>query len=101
MGLPQDYKLKKAKDYESQFEAYEKANKMFADEVLKNFEAGDIVWCHDYHLMLLPRLLKENSDIKMKVGWFLHTPFPSPEIYRALPDRENILEAVLASDLVG
>ncbi|KAI8013047.1 Alpha,alpha-trehalose-phosphate synthase [UDP-forming] 1 [Camellia lanceoleosa] len=58
------------------------------------------VWCHDYHLMFLPKCLTEhNSD--MKVGWFLHTPFPSSEIHRTLPSRSNLLHAVLAADLVG
>lgn len=73
---------------------------MFADEVIRHYEEGDIVWCHDYHLMFLPRYLKElNSDIK--VGWFLHTPFPSSEIQRTLPSRSELLRSVLAADLVG
>ncbi|KAM0900640.1 hypothetical protein ACQ4PT_020479 [Festuca glaucescens] len=100
MGLPQDYRFNKTKDYKSQLKAYEKANQMFADVVCQIYEKGDIVWCHDYHLMLLPSLLKKH-DIDMKVGWFLHTPFPSSEIYRALPNRMNLLKAVLKSDLVG
>ncbi|XP_051208527.1 probable alpha,alpha-trehalose-phosphate synthase [UDP-forming] 2 isoform X2 [Lolium perenne] len=100
MGLPQDYRFNKTKDYKSQLKAYEKANQMFADVVCQIYEKGDIVWCHDYHLMLLPSLLKKH-DINMKVGWFLHTPFPSSEIYRALPNRMDLLKAVLKSDLVG
>ncbi|THG09675.1 hypothetical protein TEA_014619 [Camellia sinensis var. sinensis] len=61
---------------------------------------GGVVWCHDYHLMFLPKCLKEhNSD--MKFGWFLHTPFPSSEIHRTLPSRSKLLHAVLAFDLVG
>ena len=99
LGLPQDDKFKK-NDFQSQLNAYEKANQMFADIVCKIYKEGDIIWCHDYHLMLLPMLLKKlNSD--MKVGWFLHTPFPSSEIYRALPNRIDLLEAVLKSDLIG
>ncbi|KAM0900636.1 hypothetical protein ACQ4PT_020477 [Festuca glaucescens] len=100
MGLPQDYRFNKTKDYKSQLKAYEKANQMFTDVVCQIYEKGDIVWCHDYHLMLLPSLLKKH-DINMKVGWFLHTPFPSSEIYRALPNRMDLLKAVLKSDLVG
>lgn len=61
---------------------------------------GDVVWCHDYHLMCLPKYLKE-LDSRMKVGWFLHTPFPSSEIYRTLPLRSELLKAVLAADLIG
>lgn len=60
----------------------------------------DIVWLHDYHLMLCPALLKEKKP-KMKVGWFLHTPFPSSEIYRTLPFREEVLRGVLKADLLG
>ena len=58
------------------------------------------MWCQDYHVMLLPLMLKEAVP-EMKLGWFLHTPFPSSEIYRALPLREEILRGVLAADLVG
>jgi trehalose 6-phosphate synthase/phosphatase len=50
--------------------------------------------------MFLPRCLKEYND-KMKVGWFLHTPFPSSEIHRTLPSRSELLRSVLAADLVG
>jgi trehalose-6-phosphate synthase len=56
----------------------------------------DVVWCHDYHLMLLPSKLKEEHP-NMKVGWFLHTPFPSSEIYRMLPVREELLLSVLSA----
>ncbi len=58
------------------------------------------MWCHDYHLMFLPKCLKE-MDPQMKVGWFLHTPFPSSEIYRTLPMRSELLKAVLTADLIG
>ncbi|KAL0406702.1 UNVERIFIED_CONTAM: Alpha,alpha-trehalose-phosphate synthase [UDP-forming] 1 [Sesamum latifolium] len=78
----------------------EKANKMFADVVNRNYEEGDVVWCHDYHLMYLPKYLKKYNN-KMKVGWFLHTPFPSSEIHRTLPSRSKLLRAVLHADLVG
>lgn len=73
---------------------------MFADVVNKHYQEGDIVWCHDYHLMFLPKCLKEYNS-EMKVGWFLHTPFPSSEIHRTLPSRSELLRAVLAADLVG
>ncbi|KAM3406725.1 hypothetical protein ACQJBY_000666 [Aegilops geniculata] len=100
LGLPQEYKINKAKDIKSQFEAYTQANQMFAETVCKIYKEGDIIWCHDYHLMCLPKLLKQ-CNINMKVGWFLHTPFPSSEMYRALPNRAELLEAVLKADLVG
>ncbi|KAM0068886.1 putative alpha,alpha-trehalose-phosphate synthase (UDP-forming) [Helianthus debilis subsp. tardiflorus] len=84
-GLPQDDGL----------DAY-----MFADVIEENYQEGDVVWCHDYHLMFLPSLLKEKRP-NMRVGWFLHTPFPSSEMYRTMPSRSQLLTAVLAADLVG
>ncbi|KAJ7948808.1 Alpha,alpha-trehalose-phosphate synthase 1 [Quillaja saponaria] len=100
LGLPQEDRLATTRSFQSQFAAYKKANQMFADVVNKHYEEGDVVWCHDYHLMFLPKCLKEYNS-KMKVGWFLHTPFPSSEIHRTLPSRSELLHAVLAADLVG
>ncbi|KAK7405364.1 hypothetical protein VNO78_06615 [Psophocarpus tetragonolobus] len=100
LGLPQEDRLATTRSFQSQFEAYEKANQMFADVVNKHYEEGDVVWCHDYHLMFLPKCLKKHNK-KMKVGWFLHTPFPSSEIHRTLPSRSELLHSVLAADLVG
>ncbi|TKY66366.1 Alpha,alpha-trehalose-phosphate synthase of UDP-forming 1 [Spatholobus suberectus] len=100
LGLPQEDRLATTRSFQSQFEAYEKANQMFADVVNKHYEEGDVVWCHDYHLMFLPKCLKKHNK-KMKVGWFLHTPFPSSEIHRTLPSRSELLHSVLAADVVG
>ncbi|CAL5390953.1 unnamed protein product [Camellia sinensis] len=100
LGLPQEDRLATTRSFQSQFAAYMKANKMFADVVNQHYEEGDVVWCHDYHLMFLPKCLKEHNS-RMKVGWFLHTPFPSSEIHRTLPSRKELLRAVLAADLVG
>ncbi|GER29140.1 trehalose-6-phosphate synthase [Striga asiatica] len=100
LGLPQEDRLATTRSFQSQFAAYQKANQMFADVVHRHYEEGDVVWCHDYHLMFLPKCLKEYNN-EMKVGWFLHTPFPSSEIHRTLPSRSELLRAVLAADLVG
>ncbi|KAF8413647.1 hypothetical protein HHK36_001639 [Tetracentron sinense] len=100
LGLPQEDRLATTRSFQSQFDAYKKANQMFADVVNKHYEEGDVVWCHDYHLMFLPKCLKE-YNYTMKVGWFLHTPFPSSEIHRTLPSRSELLRSVLAADLVG
>jgi trehalose 6-phosphate synthase len=70
----------------------------------KNVESGDLVWVHDYHLMLLPQMLREeigNCKKDVKIGFFLHIPFPSSEIYRTLLVREQVLTGVLHSDLIG
>ncbi|VFQ60303.1 unnamed protein product [Cuscuta campestris] len=100
LGLPHEDRLATTRSFQSQFAAYKKANQMFADVVNEHYKDGDIVWCHDYHLMFLPKCLKEHNS-EMKVGWFLHTPFSSSEIYRTLPSRSELLRAVLFADLVG
>lgn len=84
----------------AQWVAYKEANRLFCDAIMSIYRAGDIVWAHDYHLMLVPEMLRESEE-DMKIGWFLHTPFPSSEIYRMLPMREALLHGCLAADLVG
>ncbi|GMM36944.1 alpha,alpha-trehalose-phosphate synthase (UDP-forming) [Saccharomycopsis crataegensis] len=90
---------------ETAWYAYNEANKLFAEAISKHVKNDDMVWVHDYHLMLLPELLKSNIDAKgitnVKLGFFLHTPFPSSEIYRILPVRKEILQGVLSCDLIG
>ena len=68
----------------------QEANRAFAAAVGEVYVNGDVIWTHDYHLLLLPAMLKERFP-KTKIGWFLHTPFPSSEVYRTLPLREEIL----------
>ena len=80
--------------------AFEKVNKVFASSVLKIAEPEDMVWAHDYHLMLLPSLLREEHP-DMAIGFFLHTPFPSSDVFRLIPWREEILYGLLAADLLG
>ena len=80
--------------------AYERANTAFANVVAGIAKPNDIIWIHDYHLMLLPKLLRERLP-KATMGFFLHIPFPSFEIFRLLPWRNQILEGLLGADLVG
>eukprot|EP00252_Welwitschia_mirabilis_P008517 TRINITY_DN20419_c1_g1_i1.p1 TRINITY_DN20419_c1_g1~~TRINITY_DN20419_c1_g1_i1.p1 ORF type:complete len:861 (+),score=153.58 TRINITY_DN20419_c1_g1_i1:1510-4092(+) len=85
----------------SLWQAYVHANKIFADKVMEVISPeDDYVWVHDYHLMVLPTFLRKRFH-KVKLGFFLHSPFPSSEIYRTLPVRDEILRALLNSDLVG
>ncbi|KAL1224159.1 putative alpha,alpha-trehalose-phosphate synthase [UDP-forming] 2 [Cardamine amara subsp. amara] len=100
MGLPQDDHHDTNKTSQTQYDAYKKANRLFLDVIIDNYEEGDIVWCHDYHLMFLPQYLKEYNS-KIKVGWFLHSPFPSSEVYKTLPSRSELLRSVLTADLLG
>ena len=80
--------------------AFEKVNKVFANSVLKIAEPEDMAWAHDYHLMLLPSLLREEYP-DLAIGFFLHTPFPSSDVFRLIPWREEILYGLLAADLLG
>lgn len=89
---------------ESAWAAYREVNRLFAKEVVKDVQDGDMIWVHDYHLMLLPQMLREeigNTKKNIKIGFFLHTPFPSSEIYRILPVREALLLGILDCDLIG
>ncbi|KAK7250542.1 hypothetical protein RIF29_33046 [Crotalaria pallida] len=85
----------------SLWQAYVSANKIFADKVMEIINPDDdFVWVHDYHLMVLPTFLRKRFN-RVKLGFFLHSPFPSSEIYRTLPVRDEILRGLLNSDLVG
>ncbi|KAI1162761.1 glycosyl transferase [Nemania serpens] len=88
---------------ESAWTAYKEVSRLFAQTVLKDVQDGDIIWVHDYHLMLLPEMLREGLGNKknIKIGFFLHTPFPSSEVYRILPVREALLKGLLQCDLIG
>jgi trehalose 6-phosphate synthase/phosphatase len=82
------------------WESYIRVNIKFFDEITKIVEHDDIVWVHDYQLMLLPKLIKEKMPW-LKVGFFLHIPFPSFELFRLLPWRKELLEGIIYSDLIG
>jgi trehalose 6-phosphate synthase/phosphatase len=84
----------------AQFEAYRKVNERFADKVAEVAEPGDLIWVHDYQLMLLPELLRQRIP-DARIGFFLHIPFPSSETFRVLPQRSRILRGLLGADLIG
>tara|TARA_Y200000002_G_scaffold7991_1_gene6673 strand:- start:3286 stop:5496 length:2211 start_codon:yes stop_codon:yes gene_type:complete len=84
----------------SHWKSYVNVNKKFAESVIKYAKKGDIVWVHDYQLLLCPRMIKTRRP-DLTVGFFLHIPFPSFEIFRIFPWREELLEGILGSDLIG
>ncbi|KAL0446712.1 UNVERIFIED_CONTAM: Alpha,alpha-trehalose-phosphate synthase [UDP-forming] 6 [Sesamum latifolium] len=85
----------------SLWQAYVSVNKIFADRIMEVINPeDDFVWVHDYHLMVLPTFLRKRFN-RVKLGFFLHSPFPSSEIYKTLPIREELLRALLNSDLIG
>ncbi len=84
----------------SYWDSYVEVNMRFAEKVLDFIKKDDIVWVHDYHLQLLPKMIKDaRPDIQ--IGFFLHIPFPSFELFRGLPWRREIIEGILGSDLIG
>ena len=84
----------------TEWESYKKVNEKFCRRLQEVVKPGDLIWIHDYHLMLLPAMLrKEMPDAT--IGFFLHIPFPSFEVFRYLPWREEILTGMLGADLIG
>jgi trehalose 6-phosphate synthase/phosphatase len=85
---------------EKWWQTYQKINRLFADKVLDLARENDTIWIHDYHLLLLPSYLRQRRP-SLKIGFFLHTPFPSYELFRCHPNREDLLEGVLGANLIG
>jgi len=85
---------------ESHWQSYVDVNQKFANHVIKNISVGDTVWIHDYQLLLCPQMIKDvRPDVH--IGFFLHIPFPSFEIFRIFPWREDLLKGMLGADLIG
>ncbi len=82
------------------WEAYKKGNRTFAEVIFKYAKPGDKIWIHDYHFLLLPKILREKLP-NVAIGLFLHIPFPSFEIFSILPWRKEILEGIAEADLIG
>jgi trehalose 6-phosphate synthase/phosphatase len=88
-------------EYEAEtWEAYQRVNEKFFRTVKTAIGENDIIWVHDYQLMLLPKMIKEHYP-DTQVGFFLHIPFPSFEIFRLLIWRTEILQGLLGADLIG
>ena len=88
-------------EYEKKYwEAYKEVNEMFSQAAIPFIEPGDIVWVQDYQLMLLPQLLRKAIP-GISIGYFHHIPFPSYELFRVLPERDELLNGLLGADLIG
>ena len=79
---------------------YKAVNQKFADAIIEKADEDDTIWIHDYQLMLVPQMVKEKKP-DISIGFFLHIPFPSYEIFRTLPWREEVLLGLLGADLIG
>jgi trehalose 6-phosphate synthase/phosphatase len=82
------------------FATYEAVSRRFAEAALAHLLPGDHLWVHDYHLMLVPEMVREQRP-EARIGFFLHTPFPSSEVVRMLPQRERLLHGLLGADVIG
>ncbi|MBI4212617.1 MAG: bifunctional alpha,alpha-trehalose-phosphate synthase (UDP-forming)/trehalose-phosphatase, partial [Deltaproteobacteria bacterium] len=87
---------------ETSWENYKTVNQMYCDAILKVIKPDDTIWIHDYHLMLLPSLIRKERP-NAKIGFFLHIPFPSFELFRLMPHawRTEILRGMLGANVVG
>jgi trehalose-phosphatase len=91
----------KSKAYEDHsYKHYVKLNEAFAEQVVSNYKRGDVIWIHDYHLLLVPQMIRRKLP-DAKIGFFLHTAFPSSEVFRCLAMRNQLLEGMLGATMIG
>jgi len=83
-----------------EWEVYKAVNKKFADAALAILEDGDTIWVNDYQLLLVPEMIKSRKP-EVTIGFFLHIPFPSYEVFRLLPWRNEMMNGILGADLIG
>lgn len=91
---------------DSASKAYKEVNEPFCETVEPFTQDGDLIWVHDYHLMLFPGMLRQalrdrEKKKKVRIGFFLHTPFPSNDFFSILPFHDDILRALLECDVIG
>ena len=96
--VPDHPKSKAYADHSWNF--YFNLNQAFADKVVSTYKKGDTIWVHDYHLLLVPGMIRKKIP-DAKIGFFLHTAFPSSEVFRCLARRRELLEGMLGANLVG
>lgn len=83
-----------------QWDTYKRVNQKYANAVVENYKEGDTIWVHDYQLLLVPNMIREKEPNAI-IGFFNHIPFPSYEVFRTIPWREEILKGMLGANLVG
>jgi trehalose 6-phosphate synthase/phosphatase len=96
--IPDNPKSKAYEDHSWKY--YVNVNQAFADKIVKNWKRGDVVWIHDYHLLLVPGMVRKKLP-EAKIGFFLHVAFPSSEVFRCLAVRKELLDGILGANLVG
>ncbi|KAI9734445.1 MAG: hypothetical protein M1818_006834 [Claussenomyces sp. TS43310] len=96
--IPDNPKSKAFQDHSWVY--YVAINQAFADKIVKNWKRGDVIWIHDYHLLLVPSMVRKKLP-DAKIGFFLHVAFPSSEVFRCLANRKDLLEGMLGANLIG
>ncbi|KAG5985045.1 hypothetical protein E4U55_001786 [Claviceps digitariae] len=96
--IPDNPKSKAYEDHSWKY--YVNVNQAFADKIVQNWKRGDVIWVHDYHLLLVPGMVRKKLH-DAKIGFFLHVAFPSSEVFRCLAVRKELLEGILGANLVG
>jgi trehalose 6-phosphate synthase complex regulatory subunit len=91
----------KSKAYEDHsWKYYVALNQAFADKIVKCYKRGDVIWINDYHLLLVPGMVRKKLP-EAQIGFFLHTAFPSSEVFRCLSSRKELLEGMLGANLIA
>lgn len=85
---------------EAPWEEYVRGNRAFVEEVIAASGPRDVIWVHDYHLMLMPAMLRRKRK-KARIGWFCHVPWPSPDLFEILPWRRDVIDGLLGADVLG
>ena len=96
--IPDNPKSKAYEDHSWMY--YVKINQAFADRIAKSWKRGDVIWIHDYHLLLVPSMVRKKLQ-DAQIGFFLHVAFPSSEVFRCLAVRKELLEGMLGANLIG
>jgi len=94
------YLLDRVPRQDRDWDVYRKVNERFAELAASHYQPGDTIWVHDYQLMLVPAMLRARLP-QARIGFFLHIPFPSSEIFRTLPHRLELARGLLGADLIG
>lgn len=88
-------------EFERDFQGgYERVNRLFAEVITPHIRPDDLVWVHDYHMIPLGWLLRQQG-VKNRLGFFLHIPWPPTDLLIALPEHRRLVEALFAYDVVG
>ena len=84
----------------SEFAGYRRVNALFADSLSRIIQPDDLIWAHDYHLLMLAESLRAAGSTQ-RIGLFLHTPFPAPAVFMTIPAHIELIRAMCAFDLLG